>query len=86
METENKSALEHSKTLFFINIKSISIKEVNLSTKGQAYSKTSVKKWEIIKKTPLKQYWGTLLRSNLKHLQNIALKLLPLLEHQSKSY
>ena len=37
METESKSASEHSKTLFFVNIKSISIKEVNLSTKGHRH-------------------------------------------------
>ena len=33
METESKSAFEHSKTLFFVNSKNISIKELNLSTK-----------------------------------------------------
>ena len=37
METESKSASEHSKTLFFVNIKNISIKEVNLSTKGHRH-------------------------------------------------
>ena len=37
METESKSASQHSKTLFFINIKSISVKEVNLSTKGHRH-------------------------------------------------
>ena len=33
IERERKSASEHSKTLFFVNIKSMSIKQVNLSTK-----------------------------------------------------
>ena len=37
METERKSASQHSKNLFFINIKSFSIKEVNLSTKGHRH-------------------------------------------------
>ena len=32
------------KNSFFVNIKSVSIKEVNLPTKGQAYSKWSIKK------------------------------------------
>ena len=36
MEKEWKSASEHSKTLS-VNIKSISIKEVNLSTKGHRH-------------------------------------------------
>ena len=83
METERKSASEHSKTLFFVNIKNISIKEVNLSTKGHRHIlKGQSKNEKLLKKTPLKQYWGTLSRSNLKHLQNIELNLLPLLEHQ----
>ena len=33
METESKSASQHSNILFFVNIKSISLKEENLSTK-----------------------------------------------------
>ena len=33
METESKSASHHSKNLFFVNVKSVSTKEVNLSTK-----------------------------------------------------
>ena len=33
METGSKSASHHSKNLFFVNIKSVSTKEVNLSTK-----------------------------------------------------
>ena len=33
METKSKSASQHSKKFFFVNIKSISIKEENLSTK-----------------------------------------------------
>ena len=33
MERKSKSASQHSKNLFFVNIKSISTKEVNLSTK-----------------------------------------------------
>ena len=36
METESKSASDPSKT-FLINIKSISIKEVKLSTKGHMH-------------------------------------------------
>ena len=37
METESKSASQHSETFFFENIKSISVKEVNLSTKGHRH-------------------------------------------------
>ena len=86
METGSKSASKHSKTLFFVNIKSISIKEVNLSTKGHRHIlKGQSKNVKLLKKTPLKQYWGTLLKPDLKHLQNIELNLLPLLEHQSKN-
>ena len=33
MEAESKSASQHSKIFFFVNIKTISTKEVNLSTK-----------------------------------------------------
>ena len=82
METESKSASEHSKTFFFVNIKSISIKVVNLSTKEHRHTlKDQSKNEKLLEKTPLKQSWGTLLKSNLKHLQNIELNLLPLLEH-----
>ena len=37
METESKSTSQHSRHLFLINIKNISIKEVNLSTKRHRY-------------------------------------------------
>ena len=37
METESKSVSELSRTLFFVNIKSISIKVVNLPTKGRRH-------------------------------------------------
>ena len=37
MEIEIKPASEHSKTPFFVNIKNISSKEVNLSTKGDRH-------------------------------------------------
>ena len=57
METGSKSASKHSKTLFFVNIKSISIKEVNLSTKGHRHIlKGQSKNEKLLKKTPLKQY------------------------------
>ena len=83
MEAESKSASEHSKILFFINTKIISIKEVNLSTKGHRHIlKSQSTNEKLLKKTPLKQYWGTLLKKNVKHLQNIELNLLPLLEHK----
>ena len=56
---------------------------MNLSTKGHRHIlKGQSKNVKLLKKTPLKQYWGTLLKSDLKHLQNIELNLLPLLEHQ----
>ena len=50
METESKSASHHSKNIFFVNIKIVSTKEVNLSTKRHRHIPRSVKKWEIIKK------------------------------------
>ena len=57
MEAESKSASEHSKTLFFINTKIISIKEVNLSTKGHRHIlKSQSTNEKLLKKTPLKQY------------------------------
>ena len=57
LETESKSASEHSKTLFFINIKRISIKGVNLSTKGHRHIlKGQSTNEKLFKKNPLKQY------------------------------
>ena len=51
METESKSTSHHSKNLFFVNIKSVSTKEVNLLTKrhrhilkGQSKNKKLLKK------------------------------------------
>ena len=56
---------------------------MNLSTKGHRHIlKGQSKNEKLLKKTPLKQYWGTLLKLNLKHLQNIELNLMPLLQHQ----
>ena len=66
METESKSASEHSKTLFFVNVNSICIEEVNLSTKGHRSVKKGQSKNEKL----------------LKKLQNAELNLLRLLEHQ----
>ena len=37
METETQSTSKHSKNLYFVNTKSISTKEVNLSTKGHRH-------------------------------------------------
>ena len=37
METKSKSVSKHSKIIFVKNIESISIKEVNVSTKGQRH-------------------------------------------------
>ena len=85
METESKSASHHSKNIFLVNIKIVSTKEVNLSTKRHRHIPRSVKKWEIIKKTSLKQYWDTLFKSSLKHLQNMELNLQSLFEHQYKN-
>ena len=57
LETESKSASEHSKTLFSINIKRISIKGVNLSTKGHRHIlKGQSTNEKLLKKTPLKQF------------------------------
>ena len=71
------------KLFFLVNIKGISIKKVNLSIKGYRHIlKGQLKNEKLLKKTTLKQYWGTLLKSNLKNLQNIELNLLPLFEHQ----
>ena len=56
METESKSASENSKTHFFVNIYSISIKVVNLSTKEHRHTlKGQSKNEKLLEKTPLKQ-------------------------------
>ena len=46
MATKSKSVSKHSKILFVKNIESISIKEVNLSTKGQRHILKSLSKNE----------------------------------------
>ena len=56
METESKSASHHSKNIFFVNVRSVSTKEVNLSTKRHRHILKGQSKSEIIKKTSLKQY------------------------------
>ena len=53
METESKSASHHSKKNFFVNIKSVSTKEVNLSTKRHRHILKGQSKNE---KTSWKQY------------------------------
>ena len=51
METKSKSASKHSKNPFFVNIKRISIKEVNLSTKGHKHNlKGQTKNEKLFKK------------------------------------
>ena len=58
IETESKSASEHSKNLFFVNFKSISIKEADLSTKGHRHILKSQSKNEKL----LKNLFETVLR------------------------
>ena len=51
METESESASEHSKAFFFVNIKGISIKKVNLSIKGYRHIlKGQLKNEKLLKK------------------------------------
>ena len=60
----------------FVNIKTTSIKEVNQSAKGLRHIlKDQSKNEKLLKKPPLKQYWLTLLKSNLKYQQNVELNL-----------
>ena len=51
METEGESAPEHSKAFFFVNIKGISIKKVNLSIKEYRHIlKGQLKNEKLLKK------------------------------------
>ena len=51
METESESAPEHSKAFFFVNIKGISIKKVNLSIKEYRHIlKGQLKNEKLLKK------------------------------------
>ena len=53
METKSKSASKHSNNPFFVNIKRISIKEVNLSTKEHKHNlKGQSKNAKLFKKRP----------------------------------
>ena len=71
METESKSASHHSKNLFFVNIKSVSTKEVNLSTKRHRHILKGQSKNEKLLKTILWNRTETLFRNQVWNIYKI---------------
>ena len=71
METESKSASHHSKNLFFVNIKSVSTKDVNLSTKRHRHILKGQSKNEKLLKTILWNRTETLFRNQVWNIYKI---------------
>ena len=73
METESKSASQHSKIFFFVNIKikSISTKEVNLSTKQHSHILKGLSKNEKLLKKLLWNSTETLFRNQVWNIHKI---------------
>ena len=71
METERKSASQHSKIFFFVNIKSISTKEVNLSTKRHRHILKGLSKNEKLLKILLWNSTETLFRNQVWNIHKI---------------